>query len=180
MGATCANPQAANTIEIPNMMESYAAKRLPHPDLKAYKTNFERDLFMVINLLRENPLSFQSYVSNYVKKGKFPGDPNAANTLIRRFKSLDKLEATSLNAHASNACYLNLSKNESTPANITTGAVKELKTTENQLVSSHKCFDSYKRKWVGSALELVLTFLLGYYERQPDTATHSFLDSNLK
>ena len=92
MGATCANPQAANTIEIQNMVESYAAKRLPHPELSAYKTNFERDLFMVINLLRENPLSFQSYVKNYVAKGKFPGAPEAANTLIRRFKSLEKLE----------------------------------------------------------------------------------------
>ena len=71
------------------MANSYREKRLPHADMKAYKTEFERDFFMVINLLRENPLSFQTHVKNYVAKGKFAGNPQAANTLIRRFKSLD-------------------------------------------------------------------------------------------
>ena len=55
---------------------------MPHPDLTAYKTIFERDFFMIVNLLRENPLSFQTYVKTYVDKGKFDGDANAANTLI--------------------------------------------------------------------------------------------------
>ena len=74
------------------MASQYKDKRLPMPDLTSYKTDFERDVFMVINLLRDNPLSFQNYVKNYVAKGKFKGNPDAANTLIRRFKSLDKLE----------------------------------------------------------------------------------------
>ena len=85
------------------------------PELAAYKSDFERDVFMVINLLRDNPLSFQNYVKNFVAKSKFKGNPEAANTLIRRFKSLDKLEPIQLNAKASNACYVNLTKNERTP-----------------------------------------------------------------
>ena len=52
---------------------------------------------MVVNLLRENPASFQNYVKNYVAKGKFKGNPQAANTLINRFKTLEKLEPILLN-----------------------------------------------------------------------------------
>ena len=60
-------------------------KRLPMPELTSYKSDFERDFYMVVNLLRDNPLSFQNYVKNYVAKGKFKGNPAAANTLIKRF-----------------------------------------------------------------------------------------------
>ncbi len=43
-----------------------------------------------------------------------------------------------------------------------------------------KCFDAYKKGWKGSPLELVLTLLLKYYERQAATDTHSFIDKSLK
>ena len=55
------------------MVEIYKNKRLPSIDLEMYKTEFERDFFMVVNLLRENPLSFQNYIKNYVGGGKFDG-----------------------------------------------------------------------------------------------------------
>ena len=58
MGATCANPQDQNIIEIKEMAVQYKDKRLPYPELTAYKTNFEKEFFMVVNLLRDNPLSF--------------------------------------------------------------------------------------------------------------------------
>ena len=130
MGATCANPAKADSIEIKGMVESYAAKRLPHADIKAYKTVFERDLFMVVNLLRDNPLSFQNFVKNYVAKGKFEGDPNAANTLINRLRTLEKLEPIELSKAAADACYINLTKNTSGDkgSQLSGGAVNELKT----------------------------------------------------
>ena len=104
------------------------------PELASYKNDFERDFFMVVNLLRDNPLSFQNYVKNYIAKGKFKGNNQAANTLINRFKSLEKLEPVKLNAKASNACYINLTKNETTPNQITGGALDELKLVDAQLV----------------------------------------------
>ena len=58
--------------------------------------------------------------------------------------------------------------------------VGELKLVENQLVNENRCFDTYKRNWVGSPLELVLTFLLSFYERQPETDSHALLSNNLK
>ena len=179
MGASCSNPAQQNTLEIKEMAAQYKDKRLPQPELSSYKSDFEREFFMVVNLLRDNPLSFQNYVKNYVAKGKFKGDPNTANTLINRFKSLEKLEAIQLNAKASNSCYINLTKNESTPAQVTGGALNELTLVDANLVAQHKCYDTCKKKWVGSALECVLSFLLSYYERQPETAHHAFLDPTL-
>ena len=93
----------------------YANKRLPPAEMSSYRSEFERDFFWVINLLRDNPLSFQNYVKLYVTKGKFKGNSEAANTLIQRLKSLDKLEPIQLNGKASKACYVNLTKNENTP-----------------------------------------------------------------
>ena len=158
----------------------YNSKRLPKAELNSYKTEFERDFFMVVNLLRDNPMSFQNYVKNFVAKRKFEGNPLAANTLIERFRTLESLQPIELNKHASAACYVNLTKNEDNAAGMSGGAVKELATMAPQLTSSNKCFDTYKRKWVGGALELLLTFLLAYYERQKPTDTHSLLTPNLK
>ena len=115
MGATCTNPDQQDTVNIKEMATQYRNKRLPVPDRANYKSEFECEFFMVINLLRENPLSFQNYVKNFVAKGKFKGNAAAANTLIQRFKSLDKIEPIQLNGKASNACYVNLTKNENTP-----------------------------------------------------------------
>ena len=56
-------------------------------------------------------------------------------------------------------------KNETTPNQITGGALDELKLVDANVVASRKCYDTCKKKWVGSALELVLSFLLGYYEK---------------
>ena len=97
MGATCTNPDQQDTVNIKEMAAQYKDKRLPVPELTSYKTDFERDFYMVVNLLRDNPLSFQNYVKNYVSKGKFKGAPQAANTLINRFKTLDKLNPIHLN-----------------------------------------------------------------------------------
>ena len=97
MGASCANPDQQDTIHIKEMAMQYTQKRLPPAALSSYKSDFERDFYMVVNLLRENPLSFQNYVKNYVAKGKFKGQPQAANTLIDRFKTLEKLEPILLN-----------------------------------------------------------------------------------
>ena len=158
----------------------YKDKRLPHINLDAYRTEFERDFFMVVNLIRENPISFQSYVENFVKGDKFTGQMQAANTLIRRFKSLPKLDPITPHNAANSACYVNLSKNESDVSNISGNAISELKLTDAQVVINFKCFDTYKKNWVGTALELVLTLLLSFYERMADSEFHTLMEPNLK
>ena len=100
--------------------------------------------------------------------------------MIRRLKTLDKLEPIMPNDHASNACFVNLTKNEATPQNISSNAVKELKSLEPSFGANNKCFGTFKRKWLGSALEIVLSFLLSYYERLGENEVHSLLNGNLK
>ena len=58
MGATCTSPEDTGRIEIPNMSVTYYEKRLPRAELNSYKTDFERDFYMVVNLIRDNPTSF--------------------------------------------------------------------------------------------------------------------------
>ena len=180
MGAKCACAGDDGRIEIPNMDVKYQSMRLPHAELTAYKTQFEKDFFMVINLMRDNPLSFQTFVKNYVAKSKFDGHPRSAKHLIDRFKSLEKLEPIELEGSASNACFVNLTKNEDNPESLSNGAVKELQTTQQDLVAVNSCFDIYKRKWKGTALELVLDMLLSYYERKKSNDSHTFLEQKLK
>ena len=81
---------------------------------------------MVANLLRENPLSFQTYVKNYVAKGKFDGHPKAAKNVIERFRTLEKLQPIELKGSASDACYVSLTKHEDATEGLSGGAVAEL------------------------------------------------------
>ena len=43
-----------------------------------------------------------------------------------------------------------------------------------------KCFDTFNKNWVGTALELVIMLLLRFYERMGDSEFHSLLDPKLK
>ena len=54
--------------------------------------------------------------------------------MIKRLKSLDKLYPINLNYKASNACFVNLTKNEANPKNISGGAIKELKTVDSSII----------------------------------------------
>ena len=68
---------------------------------------------MCVNLLRENPLSFVTYMQTYINQGKKQGDSQTMfNNIHKKLKSLDKLEPIEMNQNGSKACYLNLSKNE--------------------------------------------------------------------
>ena len=91
----------------------YRDKRLPDIKMGDVKEDFEKEFFMCVNLLRENPLSFVTYMQTYINQGKKQGDSQTMfNNIHKKLKSLDKLEPIELNANGCKACYLNLSKNE--------------------------------------------------------------------
>ena len=135
MGATCVNPNASDAMQIDNMDKIYKERRLPHIDLDQYKTQFERDFFMVLNLLRDNPQSLQNQVKNYVASGKFDGTKNASTKLCNRLQSLPQLSSVLPNKSASNACFVNLTKNESNLNQISGKGVHELRTVDPDLVA---------------------------------------------
>ena len=112
------------------MVDIYKSKQLPFIELGSYRTELEKDFFMVVNLMRDHPMSFQNYVKNYVAKGTFQGNAKAGSTLNKRLHTLDKLEPITPNNNATSACYVNLTKNESSVSNLSTNAVKELRLTD--------------------------------------------------
>ena len=67
------------------------------------------------------------------------------------------------NKSASNACFVNLTKNESNPNQISGKGVHELRTVEPDLVAQYNCSDFYKRNVGPSALELLFNTLLTFY-----------------
>ena len=128
------------------------------------KEDFEKEFFMCVNLLRENPLAFVTYMQTYINQGKKQGDSQTMfNNIHKKLKSLDKLDPIEINANGSKACYLNLSKNENNKSLIQDGAVKEYKIISKKDKSGMEPKDYCKKSWVGSALELVCDMLLSFY-----------------
>jgi len=57
------NPSNLNAkSQIPNMDNRYRDSKLPHPEVTNYKCDFEREFFMLVNMLRDNPSFFVPYV----------------------------------------------------------------------------------------------------------------------
>ena len=126
MGNTaCACGEEIQTMRIAEIDLVYRDKRLPNITMKDYKHEFEKEFFMTLNLLRENPLSFQTHMKNYVNAGKIEGNvQKMLNTVVSKLKNLNKLEPVQLHLESSNACYMNLQKNEGSIELIQNGAVK--------------------------------------------------------
>ena len=67
MGNTaCACGDEVESLQIANIEMVYRDKRLPNITIKDYKSEFEKEFFMTVNLLRENPLSFQTHIKTYL------------------------------------------------------------------------------------------------------------------
>ena len=84
---------------------------MPHPNVDDYKSNFEREFFMVVNLLRDNPSSFGKYVKDFVARGHAPGHPSVSVIVDKKLKATPNLKPVELDGIASKACYVNLTKN---------------------------------------------------------------------
>ena len=165
MGNTaCACGDEVESLQIANIEMVYRDKRLPNITIKDYKSEFEKEFFMTVNLLRENPLSFQTHIKTYLNQGKIDGDVNKmGNAVINKLKSLNKLEPVKIHTEASNACFVSMSKNENNPELIQNGAVKEL-SQMNKFVAGMDHKDWFKKSFRGSSLELVCDMLCTFYK----------------
>ena len=165
---------------IPNMEKRYQDERLPQPSVHDYKTDFERDFFMMVNLMRSNPLSFVTYVKAYATQASC-SNPQACKTVEGVLKSLGNLKPCQLEGVASNACYVNLTKNIDERADqLLGGAVQEYAHTTSRNKSDYDAVDSTKKNWSGTPLSLLIEMLVMFYS-VPSNAkkTHSLLADNL-
>ena len=82
------NPSTlASKTLIPNMENRYRDARLPYPDVQNYKNDFEREFFMLVNMLRDNPNSFVPFIKQYALS-PLCSNPKAAATVEGKLKVL--------------------------------------------------------------------------------------------
>ena len=63
---------------------------------------------------------------------------------------------------------------------ISGGAVTEYTRQTNRAKADYEAVDSFKKKWSGSALDVVIEFLVSFYSVQTNAnKTHSLLSENL-
>ena len=85
---------------------------------------------MVVNLLRDNPSSFGKYVKDFIAGGHAPGHPSVSVVLNKVLNQTPNLRPVELDGVASNACYVNMSKNLGVSShNFVDGAADEYKRT---------------------------------------------------
>ena len=51
--------------QIPDMKNMYMNARLPHAPMEGYKSEFEKEFFMIVNLMRHNPPGFVRHIKHY-------------------------------------------------------------------------------------------------------------------
>ena len=113
--------------------------------------------------MRNNPESMIRYVKQY---GASPlcQNPQACRVVEAKLKSLNELQAVQLEQAAANACFVNLTKNENEESSmISGGAVTEYERQTNRAKPDYEAVDSFKKKWAGSALDILIEFLVSFY-----------------
>ena len=162
------------------MEKMYLDSRLPHAALNDYKTTFEKEFFQVVNLLRQNPAMMIRYVKQYSASSACT-EPNACRIVEIKLKELGDLQAVELEGVASNACYVNLTKQVSEEGEMTSGGASAeyaRQTSRNQ--SSYEALDTVKKRWKGSALDMVISILATFYaSSQNQDLIHTLLSPNL-
>ena len=165
---------------IPNMEKMYSDARLPHPAQDDCKTAFEKEFFQVVNLLRQNPSMLIRFVKTYAASSACQ-DPNSCRIVEMKLKQLGPLTPVELDGIASNACYVNLTKQVSEEGEMTSGgASAEFARQTSRSQSSYEALDTIKKRWKGSALDMVISILASFYaSQQNQDLTHTLLAPNL-
>ena len=168
MGQACCEPTGLDAkSKIPAMDQLYKDKRLPHPKADDYRSEFEKEFFMIVNLLRENPASFSKYIKEFVANGHAKAHPSVSQVIDKKLKNAPVLQPVDLDKVATNACFVNLSKNSDAKAeDVISGAAEEYKKTSTQQQFEYEASDYFKKQWTGTPLDLVLFMLCQFYGQQ--------------
>ena len=85
----CGTPDpGAQAMKIPHLDQKYKEMNLPETAMNHFKNKFEREFFMTVNLLRSDPISFQTYIKNYMATGNAKIHPVASKVLINKLKEV--------------------------------------------------------------------------------------------
>mmetsp|Transcript_26473 Transcript_26473/g.33034 ORF Transcript_26473/g.33034 Transcript_26473/m.33034 type:complete len:193 (+) Transcript_26473:68-646(+) len=176
----CNPSNLGSACEVPNMENKYKDARLPHPNRENYMNEFEREFFMLVNMMRDNPNSFMPYVRKYATS-PLCSNPRACKLVEEKLKATSHLSAVELEKAAADACFVNLTKNlEEDGGDIAGGAVEEYKSQTHRNMKEHEAADVLKKRWQGKSLDIILEFLVCFYAVQANSdKTHTLLSESL-
>ena len=81
----------------------YTKANLPQPFSQDYQNNFEKELFMAINMLRHNPKSFIPHVQRIFAKDLCKGS-KSMSAVIARLKEVNPMSVVKFDDDANAAC----------------------------------------------------------------------------
>ena len=114
MGCSAEKPQTGNVLD------QYVAAGFVIPDSSEYENDFEKKLFMAINLFRHEPKRFIPMVKKVYKEHVLLKGSKTCPELVQKLQSLETLTQVRFDGSANDACRQNnadiVEKNEAVPA----------------------------------------------------------------
>ena len=145
------------------LMEKYAAAGLQQPWSNEYENDFEKKIFMAINLFRHDPKHFVTIVKKVYKTHPLLKGSKSMEELVKKLQTAEPMTQVRFDGQANEACRQNnaeiVEKNEAVPTK--GGNIEKYKTITGEEKAS-ECFEYTMCKYEGScaeefiALELVL------------------------
>ena len=86
----CNPSNLGTTSQMANMESRYKDARLPIPDVANYKNPFEREFYMLTNMMRDNPNSFVPQVAQYALSAHC-SNPKATKKVQEKLKEVSQL-----------------------------------------------------------------------------------------
>ena len=135
-------------------MEQYAAAGLQQPWSNEYENDFEKKIFMAINLLRYEPKRFVPILKKTYKENKLLAGSKSLEELVKTLNTTEKMQPVKFDGQANEACRKNneaiVEKNEAAPA--LGGNMEKYKEIVGEDKNS-ECFEYTMTKFEGTAAE---------------------------
>ena len=135
-------------------MEQYAAAGLQQPWSSEYENDFEKKIFMAINLLRHDPKRFIPTLKKTYKENKLLAGSKSLEELVKQLQTAEKMQPVKFDGQANDACRQNnaavVEKNEAAPA--LGGNIEKY----SEITGSDKnseCFEYTMTKYEGNSAE---------------------------
>ena len=163
-------------------MEQYAAAGLQQPWSNEYENDFEKKIFMAINLLRYEPKRFVPILKKTYKENKLLAGSKSLEELVKTLNTAEKMQPVKFDGQANEACRKNnetiVEKNEAAPA--LGGNMEKYKEIVGEDKNS-ECFEYTMTKFEGTAPEEFVCLELALdWDREGDEGKKSpLLDKDI-
>lgn len=160
-----------------DIAQEYAKKGLPAAETGTFDTEFEREAYQVVNLLRADPKSMIPQIKGVKNLPGYKGQPISA--IVTKLQELSTLPTITLDRQCTQACSQNSDKKingKEDSKDFEKGGNSE---EYNKILGSSKGADTQEATyigWQGTAQQMILFSIVDSYE---PGKTHPILDPQL-